>query len=62
MLYAQYLMLGFVAGMMLAAGAMVFVVSHEATSQTHRRGHQTTATMGLMAGFATMMVLDVALA
>ncbi len=49
-------------GLGLAAGAMVFVVSHEVIPETHRRGHQTTATMGLMAGFATMMVLDVALA
>ncbi|MGA1552938.1 MAG: ZIP family metal transporter [Burkholderiaceae bacterium] len=49
-------------GLGLAAGAMLFVVSHEVIPETHRRGHQTTATMGLMAGFATMMILDVALA
>jgi ZIP family zinc transporter len=46
----------------LAAGAMLFVVSHEVIPETHRRGHQTTATMGLMAGFATMIFLDAALA
>lgn len=49
-------------GLGLAAGAMLFVVSHEVIPETHRRGHQTTATMGLMAGFATMMFMDVALA
>ena len=49
-------------GLGLAAGAMLFVVSHEVIPETHRRGHQTTATMGLMAGFATMISLDAALA
>ncbi|HEX9180205.1 MAG TPA: ZIP family metal transporter [Burkholderiales bacterium] len=48
-------------GLGLAAGAMVFVVSHEVIPETHRNGHQTTATVGLMAGFALMMVLDTAL-
>jgi ZIP family zinc transporter len=45
----------------LAAGAMLFVVSHEVIPETHRNGHQTTATLGLMAGFALMMVLDTSL-
>ncbi len=45
----------------LAAGAMIFVVSHEVIPETHRNGHQTAATIGLMAGFATMMFLDTAL-
>lgn len=45
----------------LAAGAMIFVVSHEVIPETHRNGHQTPATMGLMAGFAVMMFLDTAL-
>ncbi|MDX9994818.1 MAG: ZIP family metal transporter, partial [Rhodocyclaceae bacterium] len=45
----------------LAAGAMIFVVSHEVIPETHRNGHQTPATLGLMAGFALMMVLDTAL-
>lgn len=49
-------------GMGLAAGAMIFVVSHEVIPETHRNGHQTAATLGLMAGFAVMMVLDTALA
>ena len=45
----------------LAAGAMIFVVSHEVIPETHRNGHQTAATVGLMAGFAVMMFLDTAL-
>lgn len=48
-------------GLGLAAGAMIFVVSHEVIPETHRNGHQTPATLGLMAGFAFMMVLDTAL-
>ena len=48
-------------GLGLAAGAMIFVVSHEVIPETHRNGHQTPATVGLMAGFALMMVLDTAL-
>ena len=32
-----------------AAGAMIFVVSHEVIPETHRNGHQTPATLGLMA-------------
>jgi ZIP family zinc transporter len=48
-------------GLGLAAGAMIFVVSHEVIPETHRNGHQTYATIGLMCGFVTMMVLDTAL-
>lgn len=48
-------------GLGLAAGAMLFVVSHEVIPETHRNGHQTTATVGLMVGFAIMMVLDTVL-
>lgn len=48
-------------GLGLAAGAMLFVVSHEVIPETHRNGHQTFATLGLMAGFALMMTLDTAL-
>ena len=48
-------------GLGLAAGAMIFVVSHEVIPETHRNGHQTPATLGLMAGFAVMMFLDTAL-
>ncbi|CAA7626365.1 Protein GufA (fragment) [Magnetospirillum sp. SS-4] len=49
------------AGLGLAAGAMIFVVSHEVIPETHRNGHQTPATLGLMVGFALMMVLDTTL-
>lgn len=45
----------------LAAGAMLFVVSHEVIPETHRNGHQTAATIGLMVGFAVMMTLDTTL-
>lgn len=48
-------------GLGLAAGAMIFVVSHEVIPETHRNGHQTPATLGLMAGFAIMMLLDTSL-
>lgn len=48
-------------GLGLAAGAMLFVVSHEVIPETHRNGHQMPATLGLMAGFALMMVLDTTL-
>lgn len=53
--------LAYPAGLGLAAGAMIFVVSHEVIPETHRNGHQTPATLGLMGGFALMMVLDTAL-
>ena len=49
-------------GLGLAAGAMIFVVSHEVIPETHRNGHQTPATLGLMAGFGVMMFLDTAFA
>lgn len=53
--------LAYPVGLGLAAGAMIFVVSHEVIPETHRNGHQTPATLGLMAGFALMMLLDTAL-
>jgi len=55
------LALAYPLGLGLAAGAMIFVVSHEVIPETHRNGHQTPATLGLMAGFALMMVLDTTL-
>lgn len=54
-------MVAYPLGLGLAAGAMLFVVSHEVIPETHRNGHQTAATVGLMAGFALMMLLDTAL-
>lgn len=49
-------------GLAGAAGAMMFVVSHEIIPESHRRGHETLATCGLMAGFVVMMLLDRGLA
>lgn len=48
-------------GLGIAAGAMLFVVSHEVIPETHRKGHQTAATIGLIGGFIMMTVLDTAL-
>ncbi|WP_248732475.1 ZIP family metal transporter [Pseudomonas sp. MWU13-2517] len=53
--------LGYPIALGLAAGAMIFVVSHEVIPETHRNGHETSATLGLMLGFAVMMFLDTAL-
>ncbi|MBU2038196.1 MAG: ZIP family metal transporter, partial [Gammaproteobacteria bacterium] len=55
------LLLAYPIGLGLAAGAMLFVVSHEVIPETHRNGHQTVATLGLMTGFALMMILDTTL-
>lgn len=49
-------------GLGIAAGAMIFVVSHEVIPETHRNGHQTTATIGLMGGFFVIMLLTTLLA
>lgn len=55
------LIIAYPIGLGLAGGAMLFVVSHEVIPDTHRNGHQTLATIGLMIGFALMMVLDTTL-
>lgn len=39
------LALAYPIGLGLAAGAMIFVVSHEVIPETHRNGHQTPATL-----------------
>lgn len=44
--------------MSFAAGAMLYVISHEIIPETHRHGSQRAATLGLMFGFAAMMLLD----
>jgi ZIP family zinc transporter len=44
-----------------AAGAMIYIVSHEIIPETHSRGFQREATGGLVAGLVLMMFLDVAL-
>ncbi|MDR6534432.1 ZIP family metal transporter [Variovorax soli] len=49
-------------GLALAAGAMLFVISHEIIPESHRAGHEAAATIGLMLGFVVMMLLDTALA
>lgn len=48
-------------GLGFAAGAMLFVISHEVIPESHRKGHESYATGGLMIGFVLMMVLDTAL-
>lgn len=49
-------------GLGFAAGAMLFVISHELIPESHASGHEKFATMGLILGFVTMMLLDTALA
>jgi ZIP family zinc transporter len=49
-------------GLTFAAGAMLYIISHEILPETHRNGHQNRATAGLLIGLVLMMVLDVALA
>jgi ZIP family zinc transporter len=48
-------------GLGFAAGAMLFVISHEIIPESHRKGHEAFATSGLMLGFVLMMLLDTAL-
>lgn len=48
-------------GLGFAAGAMLFVISHEIIPESHRKGHENFATTGLMIGFVLMMLLDTAL-
>ena len=49
-------------GLALAAGAMIFVVSHEIIPETHRNGFEGAASATLLAGFIFMIWLDSALA
>ncbi|MFC3959325.1 ZIP family metal transporter [Halovivax cerinus] len=44
-----------------AAGAMLFVISDEIIPETHTRGHERIATLGVMAGVIVMLYLDVSL-
>lgn len=48
-------------GLGFAAGAMLFVISHEIIPESHRKGHEVYATCGLLIGFVVMMLLDTAL-
>lgn len=45
-------------GLGFAAGAMIWVVSSEIIPETHREGHQGTATAALMIGLTLMLFLD----
>ena len=45
-------------GLTFAAGAMLFVISHEIIPETHRNGNERVATIGLIAGFVLMMLFD----
>lgn len=44
-----------------AAGAMIYVVVEELVPESQEEGHSDWATMGAIAGFTVMMILDVAL-
>ena len=44
-----------------AAGAMIYVVAEELIPSARQEGHSDFATVGVMLGFAVMMMLDVAL-
>lgn len=48
-------------GLAFAAGAMLFVISHEIIPETHANGNEKIATAGLFIGFVMMMVFDVTL-
>lgn len=48
-------------GLAAAAGAMLFVISHEIIPESHRKGHEFFATNGLMLGFVLMLILDTAI-
>ena len=49
-------------GLTFAAGAMIYVISHEIIPETHLHGHPKAATAGLIIGLVLMMFLDVVLA
>lgn len=49
-------------GLALAAGAMLFVISHDVIPEAHRHGNTRSASAAVVAGFILMMVLDTALA
>lgn len=46
-------------GLAFAAGAMLFVISHEIIPASHRHGHQARATGGLFIGFMALLVIDI---
>lgn len=48
-------------GLAFAAGAMLLVVTQEIIPESRRNGHDKVASLGLIAGFCLMMVMDTAL-
>lgn len=48
-------------GMAFAAGAMLYVISDEIIPESHEQGREQEGTLGVMVGFAVMMVLDIGL-
>ncbi len=44
-----------------AAGAMLYVISHEILPETHRQGHEKLATLGFIIGLIVMLYLDITL-
>lgn len=48
-------------GLAFAAGAMLFVISHEIIPESHRKGHAGKATFGVLIGFIVMLVIDITL-
>ncbi|MDY6783279.1 MAG: ZIP family metal transporter [Cyanobacteriota bacterium] len=47
--------------MAFAAGAMLFVISDEIIPESHNKGKEQEATLGIMGGFVVMMLLDIGL-
>jgi len=45
-------------GLAFAAGAMLYVISHEIIPETHRSGHQNRATLGRAGGLVILLFLD----
>lgn len=45
-------------GLAFAAGAMLFVISEEIIPESHSRGNDRSATIGVIIGFLIMMILD----
>ncbi|MFU8895357.1 MAG: ZIP family metal transporter [Gammaproteobacteria bacterium] len=43
-----------------AGGAMLFVVSHEIIPESHRKGHEAQATLGVLVGFVALLAIDLA--
>ncbi len=48
-------------GLAFAAGAMLFVISHEIIPESHRKGHEGKATFGVLLGFVVMLTIDMVL-